>query len=190
VGALPTRVDAEPAEESRLDLDDRRRFEQATLPHLDAAYNLARWLTRDEHAAEDVVQEAFLRAARFFASFRGGDGRPWLLAVVRRASYDWLHKRGTLATTSFDEDVHGQADEALNPESVLIRKADLQLLERAVSELLPEFREVIVLRELEGLSYQAIAAVAGIPVGTVMSRLSRARKQLQLRLAPCPGAED
>jgi RNA polymerase sigma-70 factor (ECF subfamily) len=110
--------------------------------------------------------------------------------VVRRASYDWLHKRGTLATTSFDEDVHGQADEALNPESVLIRKADLQLLERAVSELLPEFREVIVLRELEGLSYQAIAAVAGIPVGTVMSRLSRARKQLQLRLAPCPGAED
>ena len=183
-------ADGQPAEESRLELADRRRFEQATLPHLDAAYNLARWLTRDEHAAEDVVQEAFLRAARFFASFRGGDGRPWLLAVVRRVSYDWLQKRGTLPMMTFDEEVHGQADEDLNPEHLLIRKGDLQLLERALEELLPEFREAIVLRELEGLSYQEIAAVTGIPVGTVMSRLFRARKQLQLRLAPCPGAED
>jgi RNA polymerase sigma factor (sigma-70 family) len=173
-----------------LDFDERRRFEQATLPHLDAAYNLARWLIRDEHAAEDVVQEAFLRAAKFFASFRGGDGRPWLLAVVRRASYDWLQKRRASATTSFNEDLHDKADDALNPELSIIRKGDQQLLRQAMEELLPEFREVIVLRELEGMSYQEIAAVIAIPVGTVMSRLSRARKQLQLRLAACPGAED
>ena len=172
-----------------MDGDERRRFEQATLPHLDAAYNLARWLTRDDHAAEDVVQEAFLRAAKFFASFRGGDGRPWLLAVIRRASYDWLQKRRAGAAVSFNEDVHDRGDEALNPERLVIRKIDQELLRRAVEELVPEFREVIVLRELEGLSYQEIATVVGIPVGTVMSRLSRARKQLQLRLVPCPRAE-
>lgn len=173
-----------------MDLDDRRRFEQATLPHLDAAYNLARWLTRDEHAAEDVVQEAFLRATKFFESFRGGDARPWLLAVVRRVSYDWLQKRRAWAAVSFNEEVHDSGDETLNPEHLVIRKADHELLRRAMEELLPEFREVIVLRELEGLSYQEIATVTGIPVGTVMSRLSRARKQLQLRLAPCPRGED
>ena len=146
-----------------MDPDERRRFEQATLPHLDAAYNLARWLTRDDHAAEDVVQEAFLRAAKFFASFRGGDGRPWLLAVIRRASYDWLQKRRAWAAASFDEGVHDRGDEALNPEHLVIRKADQELLRRALEELLPEFREVIVLRELEGLSYQEIATVIGIP---------------------------
>jgi len=171
-----------------LDSDERQRFEQAALPHLDAAYNLARWLTRDEHAAEDVVQEAYCRAARFFATFRGGDGRTWLLAVVRRASYDWLAKsRAWAASASFDEEVHGQADESLNPEYLAARGADQQLLRRALEELPPEFREVTVLRELEGLSYQEIAAVAGVPVGTVMSRLSRARKYLRRRLAPCPG---
>ncbi|QJW94383.1 sigma-70 family RNA polymerase sigma factor [Frigoriglobus tundricola] len=172
-----------------MDLDERRRFERATLPHLDAAYNLARWLTRDEHAAEDVVQEAFLRAARFFASFRGGDGRAWLLAVVRRAAYDWLQKRRAWAAASLNEAAHDHGDEALNPERLVIRRADSELLRRVIEELVPEFREVIVLRELEGLSYQEIATVTGTPVGTVMSRLSRARKQLQVRLAPCPKAE-
>jgi RNA polymerase sigma-70 factor (ECF subfamily) len=173
-----------------LDLDERSRFERATLPHLDAAYNLARWLTRDEHAAEDVVQEAYCRAARFFGTFRGGDGRTWLLAVVRRASFDWLAKsRAWAATASFDEDVHGQGDESLNPEHLAVRNADRQFLRQALEELPPEFREVVVLRELEGLSYQQIAAVIGVPVGTVMSRLSRARRQLQRRLAPCPGGE-
>src|SRR5437763_3153526 len=132
---------------ARLDPDDRSRFERVTLPHLDAAYNLARWLTRDEHAAEDVVQEAFLRAAKFFASFRGGDGRPWLLAVIRRASYDWLQKRQGWAAASFNEDAHDRGDESLNPEHLVIRKADRELLRRAVEELVPEFREVIVLRE-------------------------------------------
>jgi RNA polymerase sigma-70 factor (ECF subfamily) len=174
-----------------LDLDERDRFERVTLPHLDAAYNLARWLTRDEHATEDVVQEAYLRAARFFASFRGGDGRTWLLAVVRRASFDWLAKnRAWAAAASFDEDVHGQGDDSLNPEHLALRGADRQLVRQAVEELPPEFREVVVLRELDGLSYQQIAAVTEVPVGTVMSRLSRARKQLQRRLAPCSGGED
>ncbi len=172
-----------------MDFDEQRRFEQVTLPHLDAAYNLARWLTRDEDGAQDVVQEAYCRAVRFFASFRGGDGRTWLLAVVRRASYDWLQKRRAWAAASFDEELHGQADESMNPESLAVRKADQQLLRQALEELPPEFREVAVLRELEGLSYQEIAAVIEVPLGTVMSRLSRARKQLLKRLAPCLGEE-
>lgn len=173
-----------------MDADERRRFEQATLPHLDAAYNLARWLTRDDHAAEDVVQEAYFRAAKFFAGFRGADGRAWLLAVVRRAAYDWLAKSRTwTAAASFDEETHGRSDES-GPEEAAVRVADRQLLRDALDELTPEFREVTVLRELEGLSYQEIAAVAGVPVGTVMSRLSRARKQLRVRLAPCPGGEE
>jgi RNA polymerase sigma factor (sigma-70 family) len=109
----------------RLDPEERGRFERATLPHLDAAYNLARWLTRDEHAAEDVVQEAFCRAARFFASFRGEDGRAWLLAVVRRASYDWLQKRRIwTAAAPFDEEAHSPHDDSLNPERLAFQKAD------------------------------------------------------------------
>jgi RNA polymerase sigma-70 factor (ECF subfamily) len=158
---------------------------------LDAAYNLARWLTRDEHAAEDVVQEAFCRAVRFFASFRGGDGRTWLLAVVRRVSFDWLQKRRNVAAvTPFDEESHSPGDDAPGPEDLAINSADLQRLRREVEELPPDYREVIVLRELEGLSYQEVAAVTGVPVGTVMSRLSRARGRLRQRLAPCPGGED
>lgn len=173
-----------------MDANERRRFERVTLSHLDAAYNLARWLTRDEHAAEDVVQEAYFRAAKFFATFRGGDGRPWLLAVVRRAAYDWLAKSRSWAAASFDEEIHGRADESLNPEVLAVQRADRQLLRLAIEELPPEFREVIVLRELEGLSYQEIATVTDVPVGTVMSRLSRGRKLLQRRLAPCPGGEE
>jgi RNA polymerase sigma-70 factor (ECF subfamily) len=174
-----------------LDSEERGRFERATLPHLDAAYNLARWLTRDVHAAEDVVQEAYCRAARFFASFRGGDGRTWLLAVVRRVSYDWLQKRRTAAAvTPFDDEAHSPGDDAFGPEDFLVHEIDLEMLRHAVEELPPDYREVIVLRELEELSYQAIATVTGVPVGTVMSRLSRARRQLRRRLAPCPGGED
>jgi RNA polymerase sigma-70 factor (ECF subfamily) len=173
-----------------LDSDERQRFEQAALPHLDAAYNLARWLVRDPHAAEDVVQEAYCRAARYFAGYRGGDGRTWLLTVVRRAAYDWLAERRAWPSPATDEEALGPADESFDPEHLAVRRADQEVLRRALEELPPDFREVTVLRELEGLSYQQIAAVAGIPVGTVMSRLSRARRQLRRQLARCPGEED
>ena len=162
--------------------DERRQFEQATLPHLDAAYNLARWLTQDEHAAEDVVQEAYLRAARYFGSFRGGDGRAWLLGVVRRASFDWLAKQRAQVALVYSENVHDRGDESSNPEFLAIRKCEEALVRQALDELVPQLREVIVLRELEGLSYQEIAAVTEVPIGTVMSRLSRGRQQLHLRL--------
>jgi RNA polymerase sigma-70 factor (ECF subfamily) len=168
----------------------RRRFEEVVLPHLDAAYNLARWLTRDGHDAEDVVQEAFCRAVKFFDGFRGGDARSWLLRVVRHTCYTWLERhRGREVTTSFDEDLHGEASDALNPEKLFWRRCDQQLLREAVEALPLPYREVIVLRELEGLSYQEIAAVAAIPLGTVMSRLARARGRLQQHLAECLGRE-
>jgi RNA polymerase sigma-70 factor (ECF subfamily) len=163
--------------------EDRARFEQALLPHLNAAYNLARWLTRDDHGAEDVVQEAYLRALKSFGGFHGTDGRAWLLAIVRNTCYTWLQqKRARGPTAAFDEAIHGVAAEALNPETLLRRKEDRQAVQRAVEELPEELREVVVLRELEGLSYKEIAAVAAIPLGTVMSRLARARERLHQRL--------
>jgi RNA polymerase sigma factor (sigma-70 family) len=162
---------------------ERRRFEQTTLPHLDAAYNLARWLTRDEHAAEDVVQEAYFRAARYFGSFQGGNGRAWLLGVVRRASFDWLAKRRAQMAVVFNEDFHDRGDESSNPAFLAIRKCDQERVRQALEELPPQLCEVVVLRELEGLSYQEIATVTAVPIGTVMSRLSRGRQQLHGSLA-------
>lgn len=167
-----------------LESAERRRFEEATLPHVDAAYNLARWLTQDEHAAEDVVQEAFLRAARYFDGFRGGDGRPWLLGVVRRASFDWLTKHRARAAVSYDEALHDRGDESSNPEQLALRRIDQANVREALNELPNELREIIVLRDIEGCSYQEIAVVAEIPIGTVMSRLSRGREKLKQRLAP------
>ncbi len=162
-------------------------FEQAVLPHLDSAYNLARWLTRDDQDARDVVQEACLRALRFFPSFRGGDGRAWLLGIVRNASYDWLRERGAAESAmAFDEDTY-VPDDAATPESLLLQRADRQMIRRAIEMLPAAWREVLVLRELEGLSYKEIAAVAAIPVGTVMSRLARARGRLQQYLAEHAG---
>jgi len=159
-------------------------FEQAVLPHLDAAYNLARWLTRNDHDAEDVVQEACLRAFKFFSGFRGGDSRKWLLAIVRNAFYDSIHdSRNGELTTEFDEEVHSQASDTLDPESLLLQDADRELVRQALEALPLEFREALVLRELEGLSYKEIAEVARIPLGTVMSRLARARLGLQSYLA-------
>lgn len=166
-----------------LEPDERRQFEQATLPHFDAAYNLARWLTQDEHAAEDVVQEAYFRAARYFGSFRGGDGRVWLLGVVRRAFFDWAKKQRLQFAVAYEEDAHDLGDDSSNPEFLAIRKCDEAIVRRALEELPAPLREVIVLRELEGLTYHEIAAVAEIAIGTVMSRLSRGRQQLQQRLA-------
>jgi RNA polymerase sigma-70 factor (ECF subfamily) len=159
------------------------RFEQTILPHLDAAYNLARWLTRNDHDAEDVVQEAYLRAYRFFAGFHGGDGRAWLLAVVRNTCHTWLEKnRPRTAATSFDEAKHSAAAPDAAPDVPLLRAEDRLLVRQALEELAPELCEVIVLRELEGLSYKEIAAITGAPLGTVMSRLSRARQRLEAGL--------
>jgi RNA polymerase sigma-70 factor (ECF subfamily) len=154
------------------------------LVHLHAAYNLARWLTRNDTDAEDVVQEAYLRAFKHFRSFDGSDGRPWLLAIVRNTFYTWLQQnRAPERQTPFDEEIHIAEEDHLNPEALLLQKASNQLVRQAIEELPAEFREVIVLRELEGLSYKQIADVTEIPVGTVMSRLARGRKRLEQSLS-------
>src|SRR5580698_5530653 len=121
--------------------NERGLFEQATLPHLDAAYNLARWLTQDDHAAEDVVQEAYFRAARYFGSFRGGDGRAWLLSVVRRAAFDWLAKQKAREMVVYNEDVHDRGDESTNPEFLAIRQCDAVLVREALEALPAQLRE-------------------------------------------------
>jgi len=157
----------------------RLSFEQTVLPHLDAAYNLARWLTRNNQDAEDVVQEAYLRAFRFFDGFRGGDGRAWLLAVVRNTCFSWLRERGRKETIEFDEHVHGETAAEPTPEITLLRKATLGAITDCMNGLPLEYREAFVLREQEDMSYKEISEIAGVPIGTVMSRLSRARKRLQ-----------
>ena len=158
-------------------------FEQAVLPHLNAAYNLARWLTRNDHDAEDVVQDAYLRALRFFDGFRGDDARAWLLAIVRNTCYDFLRShRPHELTEAFDEEVHTMADANQSPEAILLSRANQEMVRQALEMLPLAWREVIVLRELEGLSYKQIADTAGIKIGTVMSRLARARARLQALL--------
>jgi len=160
--------------------DKTARFEQTVLPHMDAAYNLARWLTRNEHDAEDMVQEAYLRAFKFFHAFRGVDGRAWLLSIVRNTCYTWLQQnRAHEITTMFDEEIHSVDSDTSNPATLVLRSADHQLLREALDELPVEFREVVVLRDMEGFSYKEIADIANIPAGTVMSRLARARERLK-----------
>ncbi|HEV3457937.1 MAG TPA: sigma-70 family RNA polymerase sigma factor [Thermoanaerobaculia bacterium] len=164
-----------------LDEEGRRvRFEAVVLPHFDAAYNLARWLTRHDDDAEDVVQTACLRALRFFDGFAGGNPRGWLLTIVRNTFYSWVaqHREHELATP-FDEEIHTAEHSGGDPEAELLRQADAELLRQGFAALPVQFREVMVLREIEGLSYKEIAAIAGIPIGTVMSRLARARRHLQ-----------
>jgi len=162
-------------------LADPILFEERILPHLDAAYNLARWLTRDAHDADDVVQEACIRALRYIKSLESGDARPWFLTIVRNAFYDWIarnrpsevvHDDGTILDAAEDPD-------AIDPQEAAIRGAEMRGLAEAVAALPLQFREVLVLRELEGLSYKEIARVADVPIGTVMSRLARARGLLQ-----------
>jgi len=173
-----------------------RRFSAAMAPHLDAAYNLARWLTRDPHDAEDVLQEACLRALRFFEGFRGGDGRAWLLKIVRNTAYTWMQQnRRPEANVQYDEtrEAEAQAQGGGNlhdedPQGLLLREADRQQVEKALLQLPTDFREILVLRELEELSYREIAEVAGIPLGTVMSRLSRAREHLRRALIAAEGS--
>ncbi len=160
------------------------RYEQAVLPHLNAAYNLARWLVRTGPDAEDLVQDACLRAWEYFDSFRGESARPWLLTIVRNTCYTWLErKQPEESVAEFDEEVHSPQASRSNPEAMLFEAVDSRHLAEALEQLPAEFREVIVLRELEGLSYKEIADVAGIPPGTVMSRLARARRRLQECLA-------
>jgi RNA polymerase sigma-70 factor, ECF subfamily len=162
--------------------DAQRRFEALVLPHLDAAHNLARWLVRGDAEAQDLAQEAMLRAFRFFAGFRGGDPRAWLLRIVRNTCYTWLASaRSGREDEEFDEGLHVVADET--PESLAIAGAERERLARALEALPGRSREVLVLRELEGCSYKEIAEIAGIPIGTVMSTLSRARSRLQAALA-------
>jgi len=164
------------------------RFEQVAMPHMDAVYNLARWLTGDAHDAQDVAQEAMLRAYRFFPGFRGDDARAWMLKIVRNTYYtQWRQDRAHERAAEFDEELHSLGgDDALpamgrvdaNPESIVARAEDVRLLDRALAALPVEFREALVLRELEDLSYKEIAAALDIPIGTVMSRLARARRLL------------
>jgi len=168
----------------------RARFEQVVLPHLDAAYNLARWLTHNDHDAQDVVQETYLRAYRFFEGFRGGDSRTWLLAIVRNTSFTWMQRnRPPENTDVFDEQLHSEESESATPEALLLAGADQELVRKALEELPAQFREVLVLRELEGLSYKEIADVVNIPIGTVMSSLARARQRLREALVKCLAKE-
>jgi RNA polymerase sigma-70 factor (ECF subfamily) len=161
-------------------------FEQTIVPHLNAAYNLARWLTRNPHEAEDLVQEAYLRAFRFFDGFHGGDGRAWLLAVVRNTCLTWLRRNKSAGpSVEFDEQVHASTGGQDNVEERLVNNAKIDALRKCVESLPVEYREIIVMRELEELSYREISEAAGVPIGTVMSRLSRGR----LRLLDCMEAK-
>jgi RNA polymerase sigma-70 factor (ECF subfamily) len=169
----------------------RARFEREVLPHLDAAYNLARWLLRNDQDAEDVTQDSMLRAYRFFDGFRGANAKAWLLAIVRNASYSWLARK-RVNTSVVGADVPHRLDDGdpaevaatdETPESLLAVKVELAVLQGSLDELPTEYREILVLRELEELSYKEISAAIDVPLGTVMSRLSRARALLQRKLA-------
>src|SRR5438067_1823560 len=159
-------------------------FEAAMLPHLDAAHNLARWLLRNEQDAQDVVQESYLRAFRSFSGFHGSNGRAWLLTIVRNTSYTLLKKnRAVDFTTPFDEEIHAAEHESAGPATILEHSEHSELIRQAMDALPAEFREILVLRHQEGLSYKEIADIAQIPPGTVMSRLARARAKLKEYLA-------
>ena len=166
------------------------RFEEVALRHLPAAYNLARWLVRNDQDAEDVVQEAYLRAFKFFGGYRGGESRTWLLTIVRNTSYSWLQRNRDRELMDPIEDSQEELiSDFANPERRLVQDVDVQILRTALTELPLEFREVLVMRELEELSYKEIAAIADLPIGTVMSRLARGRKRLHSLLANRMGVE-
>ncbi len=164
--------------------EPKRRFEQWVLPHFDAAYNLARWLTRNDHDAQDVVQEAVLRAYRFFDGLRG-EAKPWLLSIVRNTFLTWLQINRPADTVGFDDGLIEliPTDED-GPEIQAARNLDRKMLNEAIAALPVQFREVLILRELEDLSYKDIARIADVPIGTVMSRLARARRLLAESLGP------
>ena len=157
-------------------------FEDVVLPHLDAAYRLARWLIRNEHDAEDIVQEASLRALRYFRTFAGRNGRAWFLTIVRNTCYSWRARTVKASTDVFDEDQHSGVQVTSDPERLLLGAADASLIDETLRNLPDRSRELLVLRELEGLSYQELADVLEIPIGTVMSGLSRARQAFRRAL--------
>lgn len=160
--------------------DETTRFEATILPHLGAAYNLARWLTGNENDARDMVQDASLRAFKFFSGFRGDDARSWLLKIVRNTAYTWLQRRrGTEQVFADEDELDKLEDLSVNPTQLLERDATIEMVRGAIAQLTPEFREAIVLREMEGFSYKEIAEIASVRIGTVMSRLARGRRELQ-----------
>jgi RNA polymerase sigma-70 factor, ECF subfamily len=169
-----------PLKEARLSQQGYfRDFEQDALPHLNSAYNLARWLTRNEQDAEDIVQEAYLRAFRFYDSFRGGDARPWLLKIVRNTYHSWLQQNPAGRLTDLDDNLVSSDPSFTTPEELLVHNSSGVLLRRALERLPTHCREALVLRELEGMSYKEISILLGVPTGTVMSRLARARVRLR-----------
>ena len=174
------------------ELEQQSQFEALVLPHLDAAYNLARWLAGNDHDAADIVQEASLRAFRFVAGFRGGNSRSWLLTIVRNTAYTWLKKNHAAAVILVtDEELTEMEDPtATAADVVMLQNANADVLRAALEALPVEYREALVLRELEGLAYKEIAGVSGVPIGTVMSRLARARKQLQETLTAKGGSNE
>jgi len=166
------------------------RFEEIALPHLAAAYNLARWLIHNEHDAEDLVQEAFLRAFKSFSGYYGGNSRAWLLTIVRNTCYTWLQQNRVLrAAEPIEDRLEEVGLDFADPEMLLVQSVDAQIVRQALQDLPVEFREVMVLREMEDLSYKEIANVVDLPIGTVMSRLARGRKRLQALLAKRMGKE-
>jgi RNA polymerase sigma factor (sigma-70 family) len=167
-----------------------RAFDETVLPHLDAAFNYARWLTKNDAEAEDVVQDACVRAMRYFPTLRDNDARPWLFAIVRNAWYSRLSRSAALMeATPLDDARDERPDEALGPEALLLQQHAVARVRDALEQLPAHFREVVVLRELEGLSYKEIAAVVQVPIGTVMSRLARARDRLLHLLKPSSALE-
>ena len=182
-----------------LDQDKRVRFERLVLPHLDAAYNLALWLMRDDALAEEAVQESCLRAFRYFGSLRGDEARPWLLGIVRNVSYTLLQRTSEAGRgEDFDEEHCGEDAAApgsvvsfpVNPEVAALRAADRELVHACLNALPAEFREAVVLREIHDCSYREIAAICDVPLGTVMSRLARGRRLLQQSLTERARRED
>ncbi|HUL91645.1 MAG TPA: sigma-70 family RNA polymerase sigma factor [Burkholderiales bacterium] len=155
----------------------KRRFEQLVLPHLDAAFNLARWLTRNDHDAQDVVQEAMLRAFRFLDGLRG-EAKPWLLAIVRNSCFTWLQVNRPAELAAFDDRTELHLVDESTPEAFVVRQCDRRMLNEALAALSAQFREALILRELEDLSYKEIAHITDVPIGTVMSRLARGRRLL------------
>ena len=165
-------------------MDTKIRYFELTLwPHMRAAYNLARWLVRNDQDAEDIMQESFMKAYKAQESFRGGDARTWMLSIVRNTAMDFMRRYKSGVIAPLGDQAYEPKDGSPDPERVLLEQSRREQVRQAISHLAAEFREVIVLREIEGLSYKEIASVLGVPMGTVMSRLSRARNLLLVELS-------